>query len=87
MAEGPISFQFKPLRQSGSDEDYRLYRAALEWDLDDPIVIEDRKDLKSEQRWRETIEPYEHQVANLITFCRRRRSYLRSRAAPLQAAK
>jgi len=71
MAEGPISFQFKPLRQSGSDQDYQLYRAALEWDLDDPIVIEDRKDLKSEQRWRETIEPYEHQVANLITFCRR----------------
>jgi SNF2 family DNA or RNA helicase len=71
MADRHASFQFKPLRRSGSSQDYQLYRAALEWDLDDPIVIEDRKDLKSEQCWRETVEPYEHQVTNLITFCRR----------------
>jgi SNF2 family DNA or RNA helicase len=54
-----------------TSDEYELYRAALEWDLTDPIVIETRKDLKSEKRWQERLEPYQHQVANLITFCRR----------------
>lgn len=48
-----------------------LFRAALEWDLVDPIVIETRDDLKSEERWKDRVEPYRHQVDNLITFCRR----------------
>jgi len=48
-----------------------VYRAGLEWDLTDPIVIETREDLKSEYRWRDRVEPYHHQVTNLITFCRR----------------
>ncbi len=48
-----------------------MYRAGLEWDLTDPIVIETREDLKSEYRWRDRLEPYHHQVTNLITFCRR----------------
>ena len=48
-----------------------MYRAGLEWDLTDPIVIEKREDLKSEYRWRDRVEPYHHQVTNLITFCRR----------------
>ena len=48
-----------------------MYRAGLEWDLTDPIVIETREDLKSESRWRDRMEPYHHQVTNLITFCRR----------------
>ena len=48
-----------------------MYRAALEWDLTDPIVIETRDDLKSTNRWRGKLEPYHHQVTNLITFCRR----------------
>lgn len=65
------SLQYKPLRYCGDDDEYRLYRAGLEWSLDDPIVIEDREDLKSEKRWRDTVQPYEHQVTNLITFCRR----------------
>ena len=52
-------------------DEYKLYRAALEWDLTDPIVIETRKDLKSEKRWRNQLQPYHHQVTNLITFCRR----------------
>jgi superfamily II DNA or RNA helicase len=60
----------KVLRRQTTDE-FRLYRAALEWDLQDPIVIETRKDLKSESRWRDRLEPYHHQVTNLITFCRR----------------
>ncbi len=52
-------------------EEYRVYRAGLEWDLSDPIVIEKREDIKSECRWRDRLEPYNHQVNNLMTFCRR----------------
>ena len=48
-----------------------MYRAGLEWDLTDPIVIEKREDLKSEHRWHDLVEPYHHQVTNHITFCRR----------------
>lgn len=62
--------QSKVLRRQTANE-FRLYRAALEWDLEDPIVIETRKDLKSESRWRDRVEPYHHQVTNLVTFCRR----------------
>jgi SNF2 family DNA or RNA helicase len=64
-------FQTKILRRSGGEDGYRLYRAALEWDLTDAIVIETRKDLKSEKRWHNQLQPYHHQVSNLITFCRR----------------
>ena len=65
------NFQSRVLRRAQGPDDYRIYRAALEWDLEDPIVIEKREDLKSERRWRERLEPYHHQVTNLITFCRR----------------
>src|SRR5436190_19424827 len=61
----------KILRRRQSPDEYRLYKAALEWDLTDPIVIEKREDVKSEYRWRGRMEPYHHQVNNLITFCRR----------------
>lgn len=39
--------------------------------LTDPIVIESRDDFKSEFRWKDRLEPFHHQVQNLITFCRR----------------
>src|SRR5581483_21072 len=61
----------KILRRKRSADEYELYKAALEWDLTDPIVIEKREDFKSESRWRGRMEPYHHQVTNLITFCRR----------------
>ena len=64
-------FQSKVLRRRRSPDEYRVYRAGLEWDLADPIVIENSDDLKSAQRWRDRLEPYHHQVTNLITFCRR----------------
>jgi len=38
---------------------------------DRSLVIETRKDLKSQKRWHNQLQPYHHQVANLITFCRR----------------
>src|ERR1700733_14480636 len=71
MAVSSSEFQTKILRRGVLPDEYRLYRAALEWDLTDPIVIETRKDLKSEKRWQDKLEPYHHQVTNLITFCRR----------------
>jgi superfamily II DNA or RNA helicase len=61
----------KILRRKESDEEFSLYQAALAWDLIEPIVIESRKDIKSEVKWRSRVEPYFHQVNNLITFCRR----------------
>ena len=64
-------FQTKILRRATLADEYKIYRAALEWDLADPIVIETRTDLKSEKRWRDRLEPYHHQITNLITFCSR----------------
>lgn len=66
-----ITVQPKILRRERTPAEYDTYRAALEWDLIDPIVIQDRADLKSEDVWKDRIEPYTHQVTNLITFCRR----------------
>jgi superfamily II DNA or RNA helicase len=71
MVASVSEFQTKILRKNLVPDEYKLYRAALEWDLTDPIVIETRNDLKSEKRWRGHLEPYHHQVTNLITFCRR----------------
>lgn len=65
------SFHAKILRQSRGAEDFAVYRAALEWSLIDPIVINGRDDLQSESTWRDRVEPFHHQVTNLITFCRR----------------
>jgi len=61
----------KILRRKTTIEEYSIYRAALEWDLTDPIVIKTREDIKSAYRWQDLVDPYEHQVKNLITFCRR----------------
>lgn len=66
-----ISLQSRALRRQRTSKEYEVYRAALEWDLSDPIVIESREDLKSEARWRPYLSPFDHQVKNLITFCRR----------------
>src|SRR5205814_4381420 len=71
MAASVAEFQTRILRRSQAPGEYRIYRAALEWALIDPVVIESRSDLKSERRWRDQIEPFHHQIANLLTFCRR----------------
>ena len=63
--------QIKTLRKSTDPDRYSLYKAALEWDLVEPIVIENREDMRSEAKWHDRLEPYHHQVTNLITFCRR----------------
>ena len=69
MLDGKI--QYRVMHKAATPLEYQVYRAGLEWDLLDPIVIEKRDDLKSESKWRDRVEPYNHQVTNLITFCRR----------------
>ncbi len=64
-------FHSKSLHKTSDPNVYKLYRAALEWDLIEPILIRDRDDLKSESKWRDKLEPYHHQIKNLIAFCRR----------------
>ncbi|MGM4889187.1 DEAD/DEAH box helicase [Tardiphaga sp. 20_F10_N6_6] len=64
-------FHTKLLSRKRSAEEYRVYRAGLEWDLTDPIVIDGPEDFKSTQGWRDRLTPYRHQVSNLVTFCRR----------------
>jgi superfamily II DNA or RNA helicase len=61
----------KILRRAADADEYGLYKAALEWGLADPIIINSRDDLKSESRWKDRVEPFYHQVTNLINFCRR----------------
>lgn len=63
--------QTRILTRGTTPEDYKVYRAGLEWDLTDPIVIQSSDDLKSKHLWRDRLTPYQHQVTNLITFCRR----------------
>jgi superfamily II DNA or RNA helicase len=71
MKRSDYTLSSKALRRSSDNKTYSLYRAGLEWSLIDPIVIDSRADLKSEARWRGQIEPFNHQVQNLINFCRR----------------
>ena len=63
--------QTKILTRQSDPGEYNVYRAALEWDLTDPIVIENSDDFKSTSQWRDRLKPFRHQVSNLITFCRR----------------
>lgn len=66
-----VNLQTRVFHKAATPLEYTVYRAGLEWDLLDPIVIEKRDDLKSASRWHNRVSPYQHQVTNLITFCRR----------------
>ena len=46
-----------------------LVRAALEWQAVAPFTIRSRADLKSAVHWQDRVEPYEHQIRNLMAFC------------------
>lgn len=71
MNNSEAELQVVRLEYSNNTDEYTLYRAALEWDLAHPIIIESEKDLKSEYKWRDRLTPFRHQIENLITFCRR----------------
>ena len=57
METSASRLQSKTLYRADNANEYGLYKAALEWNLIDPIVIERREDLKSEYRWRERSNP------------------------------
>ncbi|HRF00350.1 MAG TPA: SNF2-related protein [Pirellulaceae bacterium] len=59
------------LKPAASEDDYRLHCDALEWSLAEPILITDAEDIRSRVDWKDRVEPFEHQVRNLIRFCRR----------------
>lgn len=63
--------QESPLPPAGSEEEYLLHQAALEWCLADSIVIQTVEDIQSKAGWRDRLDPFQHQVQNLFTFCRR----------------
>ena len=50
-------FQSKALRREAKPREYQVYRAGLEWDLTDPIVLESEEDFKSRPRWRDRASP------------------------------
>ena len=71
MQMSTANLQTKILTRQSKPGEYNVYRAGLEWDLTDPIVIDGSDDFKSTPRWHDRLKPYRHQVTNLITFCRR----------------
>jgi hypothetical protein len=66
MSSPSQQVQIKPLRRAKEPGEFDVYRAGLEWGFVDPIIINDRDDLKSAHRWRERVQPFHHQVTNLI---------------------
>jgi superfamily II DNA or RNA helicase/ribosomal protein S27E len=54
-----------------SNEHFELHLAAIEYELASPITIRSKDDIQSKQHWSDHLEPFEHQIQNLITFCRR----------------
>lgn len=60
-----------PLPPAATEHEFALHRAALEWSLADPIVIRDAEDIRGSASWRDRLQPFAHQVRNLITYCRR----------------
>lgn len=59
------------LAAARSDEHLQVHLAAVEYELSAPITIESKEDIQSRTHWSESMEPFDHQVKNLITFCRR----------------
>lgn len=68
MAELTSQIRSKRLKRERTGAEYRLYRAALEWGLADPIVVAGDADLLSRPRWSGQLQPHPRQIANLLTF-------------------
>ncbi len=66
-----INFALSNLEPSSKRTGYDLHCAAVEWSLADPIIINSAEDIKSRADWQGRVEPYKHQVENLMRFCRR----------------
>jgi superfamily II DNA or RNA helicase len=68
-AEDSVSATY--LLGAPSDDHFDLHLAAIEYELASPITIKSREDILSREHWSEKLSPFEHQIQNLITFCRR----------------
>ena len=66
-----LQLRASELRGARDRDEFDLHELALEWGLSEPIVIHDESDIKAKASWKDRLEPFEHQVQNLITFCRR----------------
>lgn len=64
-------FHLPALAPARTLEQFAVHMAAVEWSLDSPITIQGEKDIQSRRTWEERVQPYAHQIQNLITFCRR----------------
>jgi superfamily II DNA or RNA helicase len=60
-----------PLQPTVEPEQFALHLAALEWSLSEAIVLHSAEDIQSRRFWRDRLEPFQHQIQNLFTFCRR----------------
>lgn len=61
---------FPALEAAGHPEMITATLAAVEYSLASSIIVRDRSDIESAKHWSDLLEPFEHQVQNLITFCR-----------------
>ncbi|MFM7165472.1 MAG: DEAD/DEAH box helicase, partial [Planctomycetaceae bacterium] len=68
---GPLRLNPVTLSSATSEVDFQLHQSAVEWSLIEPIVISSEDDIRSRVNWRERLQPFHHQIQNLITFCRR----------------
>ncbi len=68
-----VAFRYSShlMRPAGSVAEYDLHKVALELSLADPIIIESSDDVKSKVDWESRVQPFHHQMQNLMTFCRR----------------
>lgn len=60
-----------PSLTPATPQELEVHLAAVEHSLTNAIIIRDRDDIQSAKHWSERLEPFAHQVRNLITFCRR----------------
>lgn len=66
-----VQLRVSDLQGARTRQEFDLHELALEWGLSEPIVIHDESDIKARASWKDKLQPFEHQVQNLITFCRR----------------
>lgn len=65
-----VEVNINQLSRAASSDEFALHCAALEWGLADPIIIDSEEDVLSRVQWSEDFTPFQHQVRNLMTFCR-----------------
>lgn len=70
MTKVDAETHFPALEAAGHPEMIAATLAAVEYSLASSMIVRDRSDIESAKHWSDLLEPFEHQVRNLITFCR-----------------